>query len=83
LDYLNSNSSSAAERFLATLDYRLRLLAKHPYSGHTRQDFGYAHLRYLSVSSYLIAYDPATKPLTITAIIHGSPDIAEHMKQLL
>jgi plasmid stabilization system protein ParE len=82
LDYLNSNSSSAAERFLATLDYRLRLLAKHPLSGQERPEFGHPELRYLSGGSYLVAYYPATKPLTITAIVHGARDVAELMKDV-
>jgi plasmid stabilization system protein ParE len=54
LDYLNSNSVSAAERFLSTLDYRLRLLADHPYSGLLRPDFGHPELRYVYVGSYMI-----------------------------
>ena len=82
LDYLNSNSSSAAERFLTTLDYRLRLLARYPESGMRRSEFGHPDLRYLSVDSYVIAYYPDTKPLTIVAIIHGSRDITEHLKDI-
>jgi plasmid stabilization system protein ParE len=39
-------------------------------------------LKFWSVYSYLIVYEPLSKPLTIVAVLHGARDIAQIVKDL-
>ena len=82
LEYLYTNSPAAADRFLTSLDRRLSLLADHPFSGNHRKEFGHDDLRYITFGAYIIAYYPATKPLTIAALLHGSRDLAALLNEL-
>src|SRR5258708_38405792 len=49
----------------------MRLLASHPYAGHLRRDLTPLPVKFWSVFSYLIVYDPAAKPLAIARVFHG------------
>ncbi len=80
LEYLNSNSRSAAASFLEGLDHRLNLLADFPLSGSERPEFGQPSLRFTIYASYLIAYYPEGRPLRIAAILHGSRDLPTALK---
>ena len=72
LEYFAESGSATGSRFLHRLDSRLRLLVRYPNMGVRREEFGYSHLRYIVLDSYLIAYDPAVSPLTIVAIRHAA-----------
>jgi len=36
----------------------------------------------LSVYSYLVVYDPESRPLTIVAVLHGARDVAHLLKDV-
>jgi antitoxin ParD1/3/4/toxin ParE1/3/4 len=39
-------------------------------------------LKFWSVYSYVIAYDPSSKPLTVVAVLHGARDVAQILKEI-
>ncbi len=49
-----------------------------PEMGHTREDLTRRQLKFWSVFSYLLVYDPESKPLTVIAVLHGARDV-EHL----
>jgi len=52
-------------------------LASRPGIGHVRQDLTERPLKFWSVYSYLVVYDPGGEPLTIVAVLHGARNVAE------
>jgi antitoxin ParD1/3/4/toxin ParE1/3/4 len=52
-----------------------RLLTLHPEAGHFRKELTHLPVKFWSVFSYLIAYDPAPRPLAIVRVLHGSRDV--------
>ncbi len=54
----------------------LRFLGGKPQAGHLRPDLTAAPVKFWSVFSYLIIYDPDARPVTIVRILHASRDIA-------
>jgi plasmid stabilization system protein ParE len=56
------------------------LLASHPQMGHTREDLTARPLKFWSVYSYLVVYDPACEPLAIVAVLHGARDVEQLLK---
>jgi hypothetical protein len=43
-----------------------------PEMGHTREDLTERPVKFWSVFSYLVVYDPASRPLTVLAVLHGA-----------
>jgi antitoxin ParD1/3/4/toxin ParE1/3/4 len=54
-----------------------RLLASHPEAGHLRQDLTPLPVKFWSVFSYLITYDPAAKPIAIVRVFDGRRDVRD------
>jgi plasmid stabilization system protein ParE len=52
-----------------------RLLASNPEAGHLRQDLTTLPVKFWSVFSYLIVYDPAASPIAIVRVIDGRRDV--------
>lgn len=50
-------------------------LSRNPDAGHLREDLTDLPVKFWQVFSYLIIYNPATKPIEIVRIIHGSRNI--------
>ncbi len=75
LDYIESRSERAAmameRRFLDAFIY----LSEWPGSGRSRDDLPSVELKTWTVDNYVIVYGPATIPLQIYAILHGSRDL--------
>jgi len=46
-----------------------------PHLGHVREDVTVTHLRFWSHYSYLIVYNPNSKPLEVVRILHGARDL--------
>jgi plasmid stabilization system protein ParE len=46
-----------------------------PLSGHRREDLTDQPVRFWSVYSYVIVYDPDTQPLQIVRILHSARDV--------
>ena len=55
-------------------------LADIPAIGHAREDLTARPVKFWSVYSYLVVYDPATSPLTIVAVLHGARDVENLLK---
>jgi toxin ParE1/3/4 len=55
----------------------IRFAAKNPEAGHVREDLTGEAVKFWPVFSYLIVYDPATKPVEIVRILHGKREVEE------
>ena len=60
-----------ARRILKDLRRALELLGKKPGLGHVREDLTNRPVKFWRVYSYLVIYDPETKPVQITASCMG------------
>jgi toxin ParE1/3/4 len=56
-------------------------LAANPGAGHKRDDLTDEPMKFWSVFSYMIVYDPATKPLGVARVLHASRDLASLFRQ--
>ena len=52
-----------------------------PGAGHLREDLTDDALKFWSVYSYLVIYDPATRPIEIMRVIHGSREVSALLSQ--
>jgi toxin ParE1/3/4 len=82
LEFIASESESGAMRVRHAVYDALQQLARMPEMGHTRQDLTDRPLKFWSVYSYLIVYDPATAPLTVVAILHGARDVEQLLRSM-
>ncbi len=55
----------------------LKLLGRNPGIGHAREDLTDRPVKFWPVYSYLIVYDPETKPVQIIRVMHGMRDVEE------
>jgi toxin ParE1/3/4 len=55
----------------------IRFVAKNPEAGHVREGLTGEPVKFWSVFSYLIVYDPAKKPVGISRVLHGRRDVEE------
>lgn len=79
-DFIAEDNLDAALRVHDALEEAFRHLAEMPAMGHTREDLTERHLKFWSVYSYLIVYDPASSPLTVIAVLHGARDVERLLK---
>jgi plasmid stabilization system protein ParE len=70
--YIARDSIDVADNVKAEFFKAFGRLATHPALGRTRDGFPRQSLKFWSVHSYLVAYDPATSPLEIVAVFRGS-----------
>lgn len=75
IGYIRQRSPRAAKRVKSELRAEMTKLALMPNLGHPREDVTASHLRFWSPYSYLIVYNPQSKPLEIVSIIHGARDL--------
>jgi len=54
----------------------IRFLADNPEVGHWRKDLTTVPVKFWPVFSYLIVYEPATRPLGIARVLHSDQDLA-------
>ena len=52
------------------------LLSGAPGAGHSREDLTSEAVKFWTVFSYLIIYNPAPRPIEIVRVLHGSRNIA-------
>lgn len=81
LDHLAGESETAAVRVRHAIYDAVQKLAERPGIGHTREDLTPRPLKFWSVHSYLVVYDPGSRPLTIVAVIHGARDVELLLKR--
>jgi hypothetical protein len=53
-----------------------------PQMGHKREDLTDRPVRFWSVFSYLVVYDPVSSPLAVIAILHGALDVEQLLKRI-
>jgi plasmid stabilization system protein ParE len=51
--------------------------------GHKREDLTGLPLKFLSVYAYLVVYDPASRPLTIVAVLHSARDTQRLLRKIV
>ena len=51
------------------------LLSKEPGAGHVREDLTSLPAKFWPIYSYLIVYNPETKPVQILRVLHGMRDV--------
>jgi toxin ParE1/3/4 len=78
---ISQDSPRAAARVFKELKDACRMLAKNPGFGHRREDLTDRDLRFWSVYSYLVVYDPAMKPLVVVGFLHASRDVAAILRR--
>ena len=78
--FVAQDSVDTALRVLEALEHVCELLAATPEIGHKREDLTTRPVKFWSVYSYLIVYDPATAPLSILAVLHGAQDVERLLK---
>lgn len=74
LDYLDSQSPQAADRFATKFEQSCDLHAKHSDIGASAKEYA-PNLRYFTVWSYAIFYRPIQDGIELIRIIHGARDI--------
>ena len=79
-DFIAEDNVDAALRVHEALESAFRHLAEMPEMGHTRADLTVRPVKFWSVYSYLIVYDPARAPLTVVAVLHGARDVENILK---
>ena len=79
-EFLARDSIEAALKVYDALEGAFEHLAAMPEMGHTREDLTKRPVKFWSVLSYLVIYDPASDPLSVIAIIHGAQDVETILK---
>ena|SRR5438128_4750201 len=82
LEYLANENRDAAVRVREAIYDAVCKLAETPGLGHTREDLTDRPVKFWSVYSYLVVYDPASVPLTILAVLHGARDVERLLKDM-
>jgi len=81
-DYLGGEGGRQLARYvLQTIEAAFRLLAAHPEAGHNRRDLTPLPVKFWSVFSYLIVYDPTARPLAIVRVLHGHRDVGAILRR--
>ena len=78
--YLRARSPQAAKKVRADLRAAMRMLAEFPHIGHVREDVTDKPVRFWCVYSYLIAYEPESKPLVIVRVVHGAQNLGRFFR---
>ena len=79
--YIARDSEEIADRVQAEFYDRFESLAKQPGQGHRRADYTRAHVLFVPLYSYLIAYRPGSEALQILAIVHGARQVKKILNE--
>ncbi len=75
--YIADDNISAANRVEKDIYDAMNKLSSAPFIGHIREDITEKSLRFWSVHSYMIVYNPETHPLWIVRVLSGYRDITD------
>jgi toxin ParE1/3/4 len=64
-------------RVMKEIRTALNLLGSQPGAGHVREDLTSRPVKFWPVYSYLVVYDPESKPVKVIRVLHGMRDIEE------
>lgn len=73
--------ASVAKSTLTKIREAFAFLCRTPGAGHFREDLTSDALKFWTVFSYLIVYDPNTHPIQIMRVIHGSREVSTILGQ--
>ncbi len=73
--------ASIAKSTLKKIRDAFEFLSRTPEAGHVREDLSDDSVKFWSVFSYMIVYDPTTRPIEILRIIHGSREVSAILSQ--
>ena len=82
--FIHKEKAEAADRVEFAVYAACDLLAANPLAGHVRADLPPLPVRFWNVPhfpSYLIVYDPASRPLTVLRILHGARDLTRELQR--
>ena len=81
-DYLIAKGGTLLVRHVHdAIEAAMGFLGENPGAGHLRADLTNEPVKFWSVFSYLIVYDPATQPIGIARILHGAQDLEVLFKE--
>lgn len=81
-EFIAQDSIDAALRVYDALEEAFELLADNPDIGHTREDLTDRPVKFWSVFSYLVIYNPTSDPLKIVSVMHGARDVGRLLKNI-
>jgi len=73
--FVADDNVDAALKIYDAFEDAFELLAENPGIGHTREDLTTRPVKFWSVFSYLVIYDPESSPLQIITVVHSARDI--------
>ena len=80
--FVAEDSLERALRVHEALENAFAQLALMPQMGHKREDLTDRPVRFWSVFSYLVVYDPVSSPFAVIAILHGARDVEQLLKRI-
>ena len=79
--YIKKQSNvTVADRVESVIRNKIVFLATTPGAGHWSKIFTDEAVKFFPVYSYLIVYQPETKPLQVVAILHGHRNVERILK---
>jgi antitoxin ParD1/3/4/toxin ParE1/3/4 len=75
-----ADNVDAADRVECEIKKAVSMLAANPGLGHLRRDLTSKTVRFWCVYSYLIIYDPDSRPLEVVRILSGYRDVTTMLK---
>src|ERR1041385_4407556 len=79
-DYIAKDNIDAADRVAQEFRETIAFLAANPELAHVRGDLTSRPVRFWRIYSYLIVYDPETRPMEVVRILSGYRDVASLLK---
>jgi plasmid stabilization system protein ParE len=79
--FLADDSIDAALKIYDALEDAFQLIVENPGIGHTREDLTTRPLKFWTVFSYLVIYDPESTPLQIITVVHSARDVAKLLSE--
>jgi len=79
--YYARGGTTLADRILAEIREAIDKIVEQPALGHFRRDLTDKPLRFYRVYGILLIYDPASSPLYIARVYHGSRDLKRRLRE--
>jgi len=76
LDYITAQSVQTAVIVSQRLEKAFNRIAEAPSIGHRRDELKDPNARVISVSGYLVIYDPTLSPVHILRVVRGGRDLS-------
>src|ERR1017187_837620 len=75
--YLTAEADSGVARFVLTkVRSTITMLARTPGIGHLREDLTEHPVKFWQVFSYLVVYDPVSRPINVIRVLHSKRDVS-------